>query len=112
MRGFRGIRNSRNYIQLNEDGGFTDAQFRRPVQPIPWNSIILASLLFVLGSLGIILGSLIETGIISNQDWLDRGNPLLFLGCLLFIPGFYHVRLAYYAYKGYDGYDFDQIPEW
>ena len=39
-----------------------------------------------------------------------RALPLLFLGSLLFIPGFYHVRIAYYAYRGYHGYDFSQIP--
>jgi len=111
MRGLRGFRTSRRYMQL-EDTGFTDAQFRRPVYPIPWKSILLATLLFVLGSLGIILGSLIITGIIANEEWLDRGKPFLFLGSLLFIPGAYHVALAYYAYKGYDGYDFNQIPDW
>jgi hypothetical protein len=39
-----------------------------------------------------------------------RALPLLFLGALLFIPGAYHVRIAYYAYRGYHGYDFSQIP--
>ena len=29
----------------------------------------------------------------------------------MFIPGAYHVRIAYYAYKGYDGYSYDDIPE-
>ncbi|CAG8444914.1 5548_t:CDS:2 [Acaulospora morrowiae] len=86
MRGFRGFRSSRNYIQLQEDNGFIDAQFRRPVYPVPWNSIILAIVLFVMGSLGIIFGSLIMTGVISSEDWLDRGKPFLFLGSLLFIP--------------------------
>ncbi|CAI2170747.1 13169_t:CDS:2 [Funneliformis geosporum] len=111
MRGLKGFKNSRRYIQL-EDVGFSDAQFRRPVYPIPWNSIILAIFLFVLGSLGIIFGSLITAGIIDTEEWLDRGKPFLFLGALLFIPGAYHVRLAYYAYKGYEGYDFNQIPDW
>ncbi|RIB06891.1 hypothetical protein C2G38_2215986 [Gigaspora rosea] len=112
FRGFRGFRSPRTYINLQDDVGFTDAQFRNPVYPIPWNSIILSAVLFVLGSLGIIFGSLILTGIISSEAWLDRGKPFIFLGSLLFIPGFYHVRLAYYAFKGYEGYDFNQIPDW
>ncbi|CAG8642614.1 3035_t:CDS:2, partial [Paraglomus occultum] len=99
------------YIQLG-DQDFVAAQFERPEPPIPWSSIMLATALFVLGSLGIVFGSLLVAGVISDESWLDRGKPFLFLGALLFIPGFYHVRLAYYAYKGYEGYDFDQIPDW
>jgi hypothetical protein len=29
----------------------------------------------------------------------------------MFIPGAYHVRIAYYAFKGYIGYSFEDIPE-
>lgn len=29
----------------------------------------------------------------------------------MFIPGFYHVRIAYYAWKGYRGYSFEDIPD-
>jgi hypothetical protein len=29
----------------------------------------------------------------------------------MFIPGAYHVRIAYYAFKGYEGYSYDDIPE-
>jgi len=29
----------------------------------------------------------------------------------MFIPGSYHVRLAYLAYTGAQGYDYSQIPE-
>ncbi|CAG8477254.1 12357_t:CDS:2 [Ambispora leptoticha] len=112
MRGFKGFRQSRRYIYLDDDTGFSDAQFERRPTPIPWKSIGLALVLFILGSLGIIFGSLIHVGMIGNESWLDRGTPVLFLGVLLFIPGAYHVRLAYYAYKEYEGYDFNQIPEW
>ncbi|CAG8568509.1 373_t:CDS:2 [Paraglomus brasilianum] len=103
-------KNVLGYIQLG-DQDFVAAQFERPEPPIPWSSIMLATALFVLGSLGIVFGSLLVAGVISDESWLDRGKPFLFLGALLFIPGFYHVRLAYYAYKGYEGYDFDQIPD-
>lgn len=41
----------------------------------------------------------------------DRTWPMLILGSVMFIPGAYHVRIAYYAYKGYEGYSFDDIPE-
>ncbi|KAI3472432.1 hypothetical protein Pfo_029553 [Paulownia fortunei] len=32
------------------------------------------------------------------------------LGGILFIPGFYYTRIAYYAYKGYKGFSFSNIP--
>ncbi|CAG8477772.1 9556_t:CDS:2 [Ambispora gerdemannii] len=97
MRGIKSFRQSRRYIHLDDDTGFTDAQFERRSTP---------------GALGIIFGSLITAGIIADDSWLDKGKPFLFLGSLLFIPGAYHVRLAYYAYKEYEGYDFNQIPDW
>ena len=37
--------------------------------------------------------------------------PTLILGLLMFIPGGYHVRLALYAYKGYKGFNYEDIPE-
>lgn len=45
------------------------------------------------------------------QQYADRTYPLLILGSLMFIPGFYHVRIAYYAWKGYRGYSFEDIPD-
>ena len=44
-------------------------------------------------------------------QYADRTYPMLILGSLMFIPGFYHVRIAYYAWKGYRGYSFDDIPD-
>ena len=41
----------------------------------------------------------------------DRTWPVLLLGALMFIPGAYHVRIAFYAFKEYDGYSYDDIPE-
>lgn len=45
------------------------------------------------------------------SQYADRTYPLLILGSLMFIPGFYHVRIAYYAWKGYRGYSFEDIPD-
>jgi hypothetical protein len=36
--------------------------------------------------------------------------PMVFLGCMLFLPGYYHGRIAYYAARGVPGYHFDAIP--
>lgn len=41
----------------------------------------------------------------------DRTIPVLIIGILVFLPGFYHLRIAYYASKGYRGYSYDDIPD-
>jgi hypothetical protein len=58
----------------------------------------------------IIIGSLLLSGHIDTK-YSDRTWPLLILGAIMFIPGSYHVHLAYYAWKGRSGYSFDDIPE-
>ena len=42
----------------------------------------------------------------------DRTWPVLTLGIITFLPGFYHLRIAYYAWRGYTGYSFDDIPDY
>ncbi|KAE8726298.1 Detected protein of unknown function [Hibiscus syriacus] len=58
--------------------------------------------------LGIILGIFMAV----NRVGGDRAHGLFFaiLGSILFIPGFYYTRIAYYAYKGYKGFSFSNIP--
>lgn len=41
----------------------------------------------------------------------DRTIPVIIIGLLVFLPGFYHLRIAYYAAKGYRGYSYDDIPD-
>lgn len=36
---------------------------------------------------------------------------MLIIGVLVFLPGFYHLRIAFYASKGYRGYSYDDIPD-
>lgn len=92
----------------------------------PVKSILLAITLFLIGSLFLILGSLILTGYIAEgyrcEKWIsnlicpykssDRGIPLIVLGSITFIPGAFYTRLAYYAWKGYRGYDYSLIPQY
>lgn len=40
----------------------------------------------------------------------SAGFVLFTLGLVIFIPGFYYSRIAYYAYKGHPGFTFDVIP--
>ncbi|XP_012537145.1 transmembrane protein 230 isoform X2 [Monomorium pharaonis] len=92
-----------DYTQLTEtDNGFFDSQFVSPPVKIPWKAITLAALLFVGGTIMLIIGSLIYS---------DRMWPVIILGALMFIPGAYHMRVAILAYQKVPGYSFDDIPE-
>ena len=93
----------------SEDEKYTDEQFKQPPPKFPTRSIIIAIFLFLLGLIMLTLGVLLLTGIIESKFW-DRCYPLLFLGTIVFIPGAYHVRIAYCAWRGYRGYSFDDIP--
>ncbi|KAK4882344.1 hypothetical protein RN001_005663 [Aquatica leii] len=100
-----------DYIKLtSNDNGFVDAQFAHPPPKIPWKAVTLATMLFVAGSSLLIIGSLIVSGKIDSK-YADRMWPMIILGILMFIPGAYHVRIAYYAFRQVPGYSFDDIPE-
>ncbi|XP_072379806.1 transmembrane protein 230-like [Diabrotica undecimpunctata] len=108
----RGTKNNDiNYSKLpTTDQGFTDAQFQAPAQQIPWRAIVLATLLLVVGTTLLVFGSMVVSGHIV-VEYASRMWPMIVLGILMFIPGAYHVRIAYYAYKKVPGYSFDDIPE-
>ncbi|CAM8909835.1 hypothetical protein QQ045_029217 [Rhodiola kirilowii] len=75
---------------------------------IPWKSIGLALFLLFLGSLLLFLSFFIYTGHMGGDHSQARG--LLFLGFLTFLPGFYETRIAYYSWRGANGYRFASIP--
>ncbi|GMH13596.1 hypothetical protein Nepgr_015437 [Nepenthes gracilis] len=74
----------------------------------PMKEIVLAVSLFIFGVIGIVLGIIMMADHIGG----DRAHGLFFtiLGGILFIPGFYYTRIAYYAWKGYKGFSFSNIP--
>ncbi|KAM0939313.1 putative transmembrane protein [Dioscorea sansibarensis] len=74
----------------------------------PIREIALAISLLVFGTLGIIIGVIMAY----NHVGGDRTHGVFFaiLGSVLFLPGFYYTRIAYYAYKGYKGFSFANIP--
>eukprot|EP00898_Chlorokybus_atmophyticus_P004265 jgi/Chlat1/483/Chrsp103S01077 len=78
-------------------------------EELPWPTIGLAIALFLVGGALLSVGILMWLGAIDGG--LGTGVALTFLGALLFIPGLWVVRTAYYAWKGYDGYDFHDMPE-
>uniref|UniRef100_A0A5B6YTZ4 Transmembrane protein 230 n=1 Tax=Davidia involucrata TaxID=16924 RepID=A0A5B6YTZ4_DAVIN len=74
----------------------------------PIKEIALAVSLLVFGTLGIVVGIFMAYDKVGG----DRTHGLFFaiLGGMLFLPGFYYTRIAYYAYKGYKGFSFNNIP--
>lgn len=90
--------------------GYTDEQFAIPKQKVPWKAIILATILCVGGLVTLVTGSLIVSGHI-HEKYGDRMWPLIILGAIMFIPGAYHIRIAYLAFRKKPGYSFDDIPE-
>lgn len=103
---------SAQYYKLTKthDDGYIDLQFQRPPPKVPYKAILLATVLFSIGTILLVVGALLLSGNIS-AEYADRTWPVLIIGALMFIPGAYHVRIAYYAYKGYDGFSYDDIPE-
>ena len=93
------------------DSGFVDAQFERPPPKVPWKAIVLAMLLLVMGTVLTTVGGLILTGYIVDPRYADKYIPMLVIGILTFIPGSYHVYLAYYAWMEAPGYSFEHIPD-
>lgn len=73
----------------------------------PWKKIALAVALLTLGSI------LLTLGLVEWYEGTKGGHAvaLIVLGTICFLPGFYHVRIAYYAWRGYRGYSFTQIPD-
>ncbi|CAF1348964.1 unnamed protein product, partial [Didymodactylos carnosus] len=98
------------YYRFKEESQYTDLQFKEKPGKAPIRAIILAIMLFILGSIMISIGALMLTGYIRTQ-YRDRTWPLILVGTIVFLPGFYHVRIAYYAWKGYKGFTFDDIPD-
>lgn len=93
-----------------DDDGYIDLQFKKSPPKIPYKAIALAIFLFLIGSLLIIFGALLLSGTIEVEH-PGRTIPVIIIGILVFLPGFYHLRIAYYAAKGYRGYSYDDIPD-
>ncbi|MED6233455.1 transmembrane protein 230-like isoform X2 [Girardinichthys multiradiatus] len=93
-----------------DDDGYIDLQFKKSPPKVPYKAIGVAIVLFLIGSLLIVFGALFLAGVIKVEN-PDRTIPIIVIGLLVFLPGFYHLRIAYYAAKGYRGYSYDDIPD-
>ncbi|KAK2979526.1 hypothetical protein RJ640_015127 [Escallonia rubra] len=91
----------------DDDDILMDSSFTVHNRP-PIREIGLAVSLLVFGTLGIIFGVFMAVERVGG----DTAHGIFFaiLGSILFIPGFYYTRIAYYAYKGYKGFSFSNIP--
>ncbi|KAF7152391.1 uncharacterized protein LOC131316078 [Rhododendron vialii] len=94
-------------FSISDEDIMMDSSYTLNNRP-PIKEIALAVSLLVFGTLGIIIGILMTV----NRVGGDRAHGIFFaiLGSVLFIPGFYYTRIAYYAYKGYKGFSFSNIP--
>ncbi|KAH7848396.1 hypothetical protein Vadar_002272 [Vaccinium darrowii] len=94
-------------FSISDEDIMMDSSYTLNNRP-PIKEIGLAVSLLVFGVLGIILGVIMTV----NRVGGDRAHGIFFaiLGSVLFIPGFYYTRIAYYASKGYKGFSFSNIP--
>jgi hypothetical protein len=88
----------------------TDAhryRFELP-EEVPWKSITLAVVLLAFGCLFLVISQFIYTEHMEGDS--SQAYGFLVLGLLLFLPGFYETRIAYYSWRGYKGYSYSRIP--
>ena len=90
-----------------DDDQFEDSVSVKP----PVRSIALAVILFLVGSGLLTIGSLMLAGVIGDGEG-GKASPLLVIGAVCFVPGFYNVRTAYYAWKGGRGFSYADIPSY
>uniref|UniRef100_A0A8B9T4C3 Transmembrane protein 230 n=1 Tax=Anas platyrhynchos TaxID=8839 RepID=A0A8B9T4C3_ANAPL len=77
-------------------------QFKKSPPKIPYKAIALAVVLFMIGTFLIIIGALLLAGYISKGG-TDRAIPVLIIGILVFLPGFYHLRIAVLRFQRLPG---------
>lgn len=77
---------------------------------LPPRTTLCALFMLVGGTVFLITG----LSIFLSQDKKigDRGFSMILLGGLMFIPGSYASVVLYGAYRGWDGYDYSQIPSY
>ncbi|XP_035873261.1 transmembrane protein 230-like [Phyllostomus discolor] len=88
------------------DDGYIDLEFKKSPPKIPHKAILLATVLFLIGTFFCTIGSLLLPGYISQGGREAGADPCSCPchGILVFLPGFSHLFIACYASKGYLGY--------
>lgn len=99
------------YTRLSgAESDYLDEQFDYPPPKVPWKAIILSTILSIGGFILLLVGILIVTGHIDAQ-YQDRMHSMIVLGAIMFLPGAYHLRIAFCAFRNIPGYSYDDIPE-
>lgn len=106
----RKAKKPRHRVLPRDEDYYHDDQFEDTV-PIkaPVKSIIVAVALFVLGTIMLTLGSLMLAGVMGQGAGSFKATPLMVIGSIIFIPGAYNARTAYYAWRGYHGFSYADI---
>lgn len=97
----------RTLLDPRAPSSWEDLMFEEQRAKKPYKKVALAIFLCLVGA------SMLITGICLWYNGPGQGSAtaLLVLGSVCFIPGFYHVRIAYLAWKGVQGYSLDAIPD-
>mmetsp|Transcript_9160 Transcript_9160/g.26260 ORF Transcript_9160/g.26260 Transcript_9160/m.26260 type:complete len:97 (+) Transcript_9160:534-824(+) len=84
---------------------YTASELRETSGAVPWKPVAVAVGLLLVGSV------LLSVGLV-QWLWYPAGHwlALTILGALAFLPGFYHTRIAFLAWRGYRGFSFSQLP--
>mmetsp|Transcript_5750 Transcript_5750/g.8040 ORF Transcript_5750/g.8040 Transcript_5750/m.8040 type:complete len:112 (-) Transcript_5750:19-354(-) len=106
-------RTNRKTSESDSQSQYAYSRLDKEDSEIPWKSILFAIFLMVIGIVFFTFALLLITGHIDAKH-SDRLYPLLMLGTLVFIPGFYYTRIAFMAwrYPGNREYKFSEIPKW
>lgn len=101
---------SDQYIE-EEDDYNNDRRFDYELkQRIPWKSIALAFFLLSFGSFLLLVSYFLFTGHMGGDT--SQASGFLVIGFLMFLPGFYETRIAYYSWRGSKGFTFSRIPDY
>ncbi|XP_034847326.1 transmembrane protein 230-like [Mirounga leonina] len=85
-------------------------KFKKSSTKIPYRAIACAAAQFLIGAFLVIVGCLLLAGYISKVG-ANRAVPVLIIGILVFLPGFYHLLIAYRARRGCQGYSYSDLPD-
>ncbi|CAM6093016.1 unnamed protein product [Calypogeia fissa] len=82
-------------------------EFNMP-ETVPWKSVFLALFLLAFGTIFLIISHFMFTEHMGGDS--SQAYGFLILGILIFLPGFYETRMAYYSWRGAKGYSWSSIP--
>lgn len=100
-------RNLLDYRDYRASTSWSDLLAEEARDKKPWKKVALAVFLCLTGAI------MLTTGIVLWYEAPVDGLAIamLVLGSICFLPGFYHTRIAYLAWKGVAGYSLSDIPD-